>query len=205
MKRLNRIKTHVKQYPGSYIFGLFVLTFGTYIAIPEPPDLVVFQTYPAHRFTNINRLTPPKLGNKLHDRAYACAFMQQQKPTYDCSSNTPDNIRYGIDIHRDTHELLLTDKTLEECIASACNIWLVQTTQQKIDTFIEAKEQQVADDKKPSVDAVIIGSWENIIPPVKVLFGATNGWRNLLLTDKDGGKIRWPENDIPFPNFEPTR
>ncbi|PWQ98040.1 hypothetical protein DKW60_08855 [Leucothrix pacifica] len=196
MKRLHRIKKHVKQYPGSYIFGLFVLTFGTYIALPEPPDLVVYQISPPHRFNNINRLTPPQLGNPLHDSAYACAFMQQQKPTYDCSSNIPDNIRYGLDKHKDTQELLLTDKTLEECIASACNIWLIQTTQQKIDTFMEAKEQQVGDSEKPPVDAVIIGSWENIIPPVKVMLTITGDWRDLLLTDIDGGEIRWPDNDI---------
>ncbi|WP_146203457.1 hypothetical protein [Leucothrix pacifica] len=122
--------------------------------------------------------------------------MQQQKPTYDCSSNIPDNIRYGLDKHKDTQELLLTDKTLEECIASACNIWLIQTTQQKIDTFMEAKEQQVGDSEKPPVDAVIIGSWENIIPPVKVMLTITGDWRDLLLTDIDGGEIRWPDNDI---------
>ena len=205
MKRFSRIKNHVKQYPGSYIFGLFVLTFGTYKAIPEPPDLVVYQIFPPHRFNNINTLTPPKLGNKLHDRAYACAFMKQQKPTYDCSSNTPDNIRYGLDKYKDTQELLLTDKTLEACIASACNIWLIQTTEQKISEFIEAKQQQVNGGKDPLVDATILGSWENITPPVKVMGVITGDWRNLQLTNKDGGKIRWPENDIPFPNFEPTR
>ena len=192
MKRLNRIKNHVKQHPGSYIFGLLII-FGAYKALPEPPDLVVYQIYPPHRFNNVNGLNPPKLGNKLHDRAYACAFMKQQKPTYDCSSNTPDNIRYGFDRSRDSQELLLTDKTLEACIASACNIWLIQTTEQKISEFIEAKQQQVNGAKDPLVDATILGSWENITPPVRVMLNMTNGWRDLLLTDENGGKIRWPD------------
>ena len=196
MKRLNKIKNHVKRHPGSYIFGLLALTFGTYKALPEPPDLVVYQIFPPHRFNNINQLTPPQLGSQRHDRAYACAFMQQQKPTYDCSSLPTDNIRYGLDKHKNTQELLLTDKTLEECIASACNIWLIQTTQQKINAFMAAKEQQVADGEKPPVDAVILGSWKNIIPPVKVMVTITSDWRDLLLTDKDGVEIRWPDNDI---------
>lgn len=189
---------------------------------PEPPQIALYETTDPEYFISTDPHPAPqatkeseeaeastkrlhrgrfssitgKLADKvksLHDSGLACAFLKQHKQIKQCSSDIfQESVRVELDNNSATIELLVAEKASEKCIEVACQIWLIQTTQKKIDQFTEVRlENEELGKAAPTADATLITQWDDVLTPVIVLNTSPNGWRHLRVSDQLGNEVIW--------------
>ena len=189
---------------------------------PEPPQIALYETTDPEYFSSTDPHSAPqatkeseeaeastkrlhrgrfssitgKLADKvksLHDSGLACAFLKQHKQIEQCSSDIfQESVRVELDNNSATIELLVAEKAPEKCIEAACQIWLIQTTQKKIDQFTEVRlENEELGKAAPAADAMLIAQWNDVVTPVIVLNVSSNGWRHLRVSDQLGNEVVW--------------
>ena len=170
--------------PESPQIALYETTDPEYFSSTDPrPAQEETEGFRRGRFSSITGKLVDKV-ESLHDSGLACAFLKQHKQIGKCSSGVfQESIRIELDNNSVTVELLVAEKAPEKCIETTCQVWLIQTTQKRIDQFtevrIENKEQGKA---PPTADATLITQWDDVITPVIVLNAASDGWRHLRVS-----------------------
>lgn len=128
----------------------------------------------------------------VHDGSFACTFVQQHNFIDNCKPS-PENIRrIELDYDASTVELLIMDKEAVDCTETACNVWLIQTTQAQINQFNDtSRNDEVVDKIPPIAEATLIDQWEDIITPLIIFNDVSNGWRHIQVTDMSGNVEVW--------------
>ncbi|PWQ98039.1 NfeD family protein [Leucothrix pacifica] len=189
---------------------------------PEPPQIALYETTDPEYFSSTDPHPAPeatkesdeakaatrglrrgrfssitgKLADKvesLHDSGLACAFLKQHKQIEQCSSDVlQESLRVEVDNNSATIELLVSEKEPVKCIEATCQVWLIQTTQQKINQFTDIRLENEELGKAPPVaDASLITQWDDVITPVIVLNASSNGWRHVRVSDQLGNISVW--------------
>jgi len=207
----------------SLIFWGAIGVFWAYASLtPDSPRLVLYETsepavydsidsFPSEKIIgesdeagNSSRTRKAKKGflrgalfyvaNSVRDGAFACAFIQQKKLIHQCEAVPKEVRRVELDSDAATVELLMSDKKSEDCVETACNVWLIQATQAQITHFNDAKKDNEEVKKPPPVaEATLIDQWVNIVTPVIVFNEVSNGWRHIQITDASGNVKTWIE------------
>jgi hypothetical protein len=207
-------RRHLKKQGklGDVSTGLFSLLFWALVGIallyswlsPHPPELAVYTNGEAPNGKHEDDIHLGKHGGKrsfLHIAAesleeaenamQACLYAKQEKLLTDCAE-TKD---FPLDNNPETLEVLVLAGDPYACDRQDCRVWLIQITAEQL-AAREEHSEKVPDTKPPEVQANLVASWDQVVPPIQIGAENPSGWRKLQISHKNGDVEEW-QQDIP--------